>query len=281
MLGKLLAGGALVLLERLSRRRNSRPAQVVPWSAWDYEEEPDAMYVGDEAHRILSRAKVHPTSFMEQGAALWLPDPDIYVAAAAWGVPPQSYYEPDEWMTADFHVAVAEAHRGKRRYGWDIIRAAHEGALEYLEWRAEEFPETPIAIEVLAVHDATKHMLARMGYRQEGARRFRFYPEGAPRENGRVVPLGELAEVRTSMDEADFWLIRRGKSAGKPFRIGREPYRHEDIGVRVVQTDLLLPDYLFYVFEYLHMRKALPRYGTLFDHIRVRDVRRLGLRMAE
>lgn len=279
MFGKLLAGGALLLLESISRRRNSRPAEVVYWS--NDSDDPDLDEAAERADLILLRAKVPPMSFMEQGAALWLPDPDIYVAAAAWGVPPRSYYEPDEWMTADFHVAVAEAHRGKRRYGWDIIRAAHEGALEYLEWRAEVFPETPIAIQVEAVHGATRHMLASIGYIQEGPYTFTFYPEGAPRKNGEFLTLGDMAEIRTGMDDADFWIMRRGSSAGKPFREGREAYRHEDIGIKVTRTDLLLPTYLFLVFEYLHGKRALSRQGTLFPHVRTQDVRRLRLEVSE
>ena len=60
------------------------------------------------------------------------------------------------------------------------------------------------------------------------------------------MKLSDVARVRTDFVEADFWLVRRGgvDSVGEPSR-DYSPYH---IGVRVEQTGLILPDYLYYGF---------------------------------
>jgi hypothetical protein len=92
--------------------------------------------------------------------------------------------------------------------------------------------------------------------------------------------LKDVAQVRTDFAGADFWLVRRGgvESVGEPSRTF-SPYH---IGVRVEDTGLILPDYLYYVFMHLHQAgqwKPLA-IGTLkLVHIRTEDVRNIALLM--
>ncbi len=90
--------------------------------------------------------------------------------------------------------------------------------------------------------------------------------------------LKDLASIRVDFQEADFWLIRRGslETIGQPTK-EFSPYH---IGIRVEQTGLLLPDYLYYVFLHLHQAKqwqALAHGSLNLVHLRVEDVRNITL----
>ena len=90
--------------------------------------------------------------------------------------------------------------------------------------------------------------------------------------------LKDVAIIRPGFVEADFWLVRRGslESIGQPVKTF-SPYH---IGVRVQQTGLILPDYLFYVFMHLHQSGQWRplAHGTLeLVHIRTEDVRNIAL----
>ena len=58
--------------------------------------------------------------------------------------------------------------------------------------------------------------------------------------------LKNVAAISTDFEGADFWLSRRGsiETVGQPSRVF-SPYH---IGVKVEQTGVLLPDYLYYMF---------------------------------
>lgn len=90
--------------------------------------------------------------------------------------------------------------------------------------------------------------------------------------------LKDVALVRPDLVDADFWLIRRGSldTIGQPIKTF-SPYH---IGIRVEQTGLILPDYLYYVLIHLH-QSGLWRplaHGTLeLVHIRTNDVRNIAL----
>lgn len=66
------------------------------------------------------------------------------------------------------------------------------------------------------------------------------------------MTIGELCEFKTDFPDADFWLVKKGnrKEIGKPVK----KFSPEHIGVKVVRTDVLLPDYLYYVFMSLQDR---------------------------
>lgn len=90
--------------------------------------------------------------------------------------------------------------------------------------------------------------------------------------------LKDVALVRVGLQEADFWLVRRGtlQAVGQPVR----EYSPYHIGIRVEQTGLILPDYLFYVFMELHQggQWQAQAIGTLeLVHIRTEDVNNINL----
>ena len=55
-------------------------------------------------------------------------------------------------------------------------------------------------------------------------------------------------EIKTGLEDADFWLQRRGstKTIGRPTR----DYSRDNIGIRITSKDIL-PAYLFYMMEHL------------------------------
>ena len=63
------------------------------------------------------------------------------------------------------------------------------------------------------------------------------------------MQLAELADVQVGLTPADFWLPRTGANVGRPTRT----YSRTAIGVKIRRTDILLPDYAYYLFEYLWM----------------------------
>lgn len=92
------------------------------------------------------------------------------------------------------------------------------------------------------------------------------------------MKLSALAVIRTNFPDAHFWLVRRGsvERCGEPVKI----FNPEHIGIRVVRTDVLLPDYLYYVLLYVHQTGYWQNLatGTLrLVNIRVADVRDIAL----
>ena len=90
--------------------------------------------------------------------------------------------------------------------------------------------------------------------------------------------LSDVCEVRINFPDADFWLQRKGskENVGKPLK----EFYPENIGIRVVRTDVLDPNYLYYVFMSLHNQGKFQQMcsGALnLQHIRVEDVRGIGL----
>lgn len=65
-----------------------------------------------------------------------------------------------------------------------------------------------------------------------------------------IIPLKSLIKMKVGDKGADFWVVRRGSAAkvGTPTRT----WNKEHIGVTVTQTQVLLPDFLFYLLQYLH-----------------------------
>ena len=60
------------------------------------------------------------------------------------------------------------------------------------------------------------------------------------------MTIGDLCEFKTNFPDADFWLVKKGnkKEIGVPVK----KFSPENIGVKVIRTHVLLPDYLYYVF---------------------------------
>lgn len=61
--------------------------------------------------------------------------------------------------------------------------------------------------------------------------------------------MGHLLKVGTKMEDADFWITRRGSidKVGHPSR----DYNPEHFGVKVTRPDLLDPRYAYYMFQHL------------------------------
>ena len=95
-----------------------------------------------------------------------------------------------------------------------------------------------------------------------------------------IMRLKNLAVIRTDFADADFWISRRGsiETIGQPTRVF-SPYH---IGIKVERTDVLLPDYLYYVFLHWHQIghwQPLARGSLNLVHIQVGDVRNVELSM--
>ena len=92
------------------------------------------------------------------------------------------------------------------------------------------------------------------------------------------LTLGKVAEIKINFPDADFWIKRRGSEdqVGKPTR----EFNKEDIGIKVTDTNILEPNYLYYMMEYLHSTKYwkhLSRGILKLSHISVKDVKDLPL----
>ena len=92
------------------------------------------------------------------------------------------------------------------------------------------------------------------------------------------MTLGDLCEFKINFPEADFWLIRKGNEqmVGKPTK----EFDSERIGVKVIQTDVLDPQYLYYVFMHLQgSGKFIPlAHGSLrLKNISIRDIKSISI----
>jgi hypothetical protein len=90
--------------------------------------------------------------------------------------------------------------------------------------------------------------------------------------------LKDIAKIATNMPDADFWLIRKGsdKTVGKPVK-EFDPSR---IGVKVVRTDILDPNYLYYAMMNLHNQGHFTRIAngtTNLVNITVNDIANIPL----
>lgn len=59
--------------------------------------------------------------------------------------------------------------------------------------------------------------------------------------------LSDLCEIKKNFIDADFWIKKNEKDS---FDVVTKQYNEEYIGIKVVRTDLILPDFLYYVMVY-------------------------------
>jgi hypothetical protein len=66
------------------------------------------------------------------------------------------------------------------------------------------------------------------------------------------MKMSDVCKVGTGMADADFWIKRIGSSdtVGKPHK----NLDMDDIGIKVIRTDILFPDYLYYVMMMFQMQ---------------------------
>jgi len=90
--------------------------------------------------------------------------------------------------------------------------------------------------------------------------------------------LKDYAEIRTNFSDADFWIIRKGSvgTVGTPVK----EFSPEHIGVKVTDTEVLLPDYLYYAIMNMHASgafKVAAMGTTKLMHIRAEDIANIVL----
>jgi restriction endonuclease S subunit len=86
------------------------------------------------------------------------------------------------------------------------------------------------------------------------------------------MKLKQLCTVQTNLPNADFYIVR----SGSQHTIGRvtKEYNKDYIGIKVTRTDILVPDYLYYLLMNLYNRKYFKSIsnGTTLQHITTQDV---------
>lgn len=92
------------------------------------------------------------------------------------------------------------------------------------------------------------------------------------------MTLGDLCEFKVDFKDADFWLTRKGSltMVGKPTK----EFSPEHIGVKVIDTEKLYPDFLYYYMTYMHQAGLFQRFalGSLnLKHIRIDDISRIPI----
>jgi len=92
------------------------------------------------------------------------------------------------------------------------------------------------------------------------------------------MTIGDLCDFKINFPEADFWLVRKGdeKIVGKPTK----EFNREHIGVKVVQTDIIDPTYLYYVFMNIQQSGKFVNFakGSLrLKHISIADIKSISV----
>lgn len=90
--------------------------------------------------------------------------------------------------------------------------------------------------------------------------------------------LSDIATVQTNFPEADFWIKRRGslKTVGTPTR----QFYSEDIGIKVIRTDILIPEYLILCMDNMKNNGVWEQVATgslSLVNIKVSDVKNIVL----
>lgn len=88
------------------------------------------------------------------------------------------------------------------------------------------------------------------------------------------MKIGDICEFKINFPDADFWLIRKGndKTVGTPTR----NFSTEHIGVKIIDTNQVVPEFLFYMFQFLQQKGDFVKLsrGTLnLKHISISDIK--------
>ena len=77
------------------------------------------------------------------------------------------------------------------------------------------------------------------------------------------MKLKTLTDIRVNFEDADFWLQRKGSDSiiGKP----SHTFNKENIGIKVTNFDKVVPEFLYYLMEYVFNSGYWRKYanGTL------------------
>jgi predicted DNA binding CopG/RHH family protein len=76
----------------------------------------------------------------------------------------------------------------------------------------------------------------------------------------RRMRLKDVAKISTNMKDADFWITRRGT----PDQIGSpvKEYNKESFGIKILNKDIIDPDYLYYAMMNIHQQGHYKNLGT-------------------
>jgi hypothetical protein len=104
----------------------------------------------------------------------------------------------------------------------------------------------------------------------------------AESDDQRMISMGSLCAIKVNYPDADFWITRRGsdKTVGMPVK----QYSPEAIGIKVERTDLIAPDYLFYLVQYWHnsgIFKSMATGSLKLVHITVGQISKIGIKIGE
>jgi hypothetical protein len=94
------------------------------------------------------------------------------------------------------------------------------------------------------------------------------------------MKLKQLCTVQTNLPNADFYIVRSG-SQNTIGKVTKE-FNKDYIGIKVTRTDLLVPDYLYYLLMNLHNQgyfKSISN-GTTLQHITTQHVGNIAFQMA-
>jgi restriction endonuclease S subunit len=91
-----------------------------------------------------------------------------------------------------------------------------------------------------------------------------------------IMTIGDVCEFKVNFRNADFWLVRKGseKSVGQPTK----EYSSKNIGVKVINRELIDPTFLYYYFMHLHQSGVFVNFahGTLkLKNIKVSDIKNI------
>jgi restriction endonuclease S subunit len=93
------------------------------------------------------------------------------------------------------------------------------------------------------------------------------------------MKLKQLCTVQTNLPNADFYIVRSG-SQNTIGKVTKE-FNKDYIGIKVTRTDILVPDYLYYLLMNLHNQgyfRAISN-GTTLQHITTQDVGNIAFQM--
>ena len=92
------------------------------------------------------------------------------------------------------------------------------------------------------------------------------------------VRLKDLCSVKVNQPDSDFWLQRNGSN--KTIGQVTKEFSKDNIGVKVIRTDVVLPQYLYYALQHVHNAGHWAQFAngvTNLQHLRVSDVANLSI----
>lgn len=137
-------------------------------------------------------------------------------------------------------------------------------------------PKHPMTI--MGATDSHGHVSRKKSEKITNPRGYFSHPVPIDEDEDRAVTLSDVATIRTNFPDADFWIARKGSvdSVGKPSK----EFNPDNIGIKVTNTEVLLPQYLYYVFEHFWRSgvwRGVATGALKLVSIRTEDVKKISL----